>query len=88
MNRLKTRDTIQWFATNMEVRLRVNSEKGGWKCLPTDWLIARIERHLATLRSAVTQTNDQKPRTNAAEITRIATDLANYAMMIADNCKE
>jgi len=89
MSRAKVRASVEWFATSMEVQLRVNDYKGGWKNCDLPFLLRKLEAEFRNLSLEVTLhgnlKTDQRP--NHATILRKATDLANFAMMIADNCR-
>lgn len=65
------------FAVLMEQRLRANDHKPGWKDAEPDWLYLRLMEQQKQLESALRWQHK-------TVITVAATDLANYAMMIAD----
>jgi SOS-response transcriptional repressor LexA len=67
------RPEVQWFAEQMELALQANDHKTGWKDCSKDWLIEQLHRNARYL----IQDN----------IARRAANVANFAMMIADNAK-
>jgi hypothetical protein len=67
------RPEVQWFAEQMELALQANDHKLGWKDCSKDWLNEQLHRHTRYLL----QDN----------ITRRAANVANFAMMIADNAR-
>jgi hypothetical protein len=77
------RPEVLWFASKMEERLRANDHKGGWHECDWDFLQGRMadeaDELVALLRSSgITQTE---------RIWHEAADVANFAMMIADNAR-
>lgn len=71
------RPEVREFALAMERRLRANDHKPGWKDADPDWLYLRLLEQKKQLEQALRW--QQKPLLTVA-----ATDLANFAMMIAD----
>lgn len=79
---MKLRAPLQSFANLMEMKLAKHDEDRG----PTDWrnstqasLVRRLREELAELETALI---------DGAEVSRVreeAADVANFAMMIADN---
>lgn len=79
------RDEVRWFARKMEETLKENDYKGGWQQCSYEFLIQRLIEELRELE--LTDNN------NHDEVIRECTDVANFAMMIADksrrnNCKD
>ena len=79
------REEVKMFAMAMEAKLRENDYKGGWKNSSFAFLKAKCKEELMEINVAI-----HERATNNSEITRIAllqecADLANFAMMIADN---
>lgn len=72
------------FAVEMEMRLRENDWNGGWDDCNTDWLYAQLLKECTELHDAVSKTIYQPNRITQIGIE--AADVANFAMMIADNC--
>ncbi len=62
----------------MELKLRKNDHKGGWKHLMREQLLAFLDGEVAELREALLQGDP-------LDIAQECADICNYAMMIADN---
>lgn len=89
---MKTRKSVAWFAQEMEAKLRENDHKEGWlgcrfsalfKCLRNESDELLVKAHplqLDTMSEKLTQED-------ACELIRECADIANFAMMIADNIK-
>ena len=71
--------TVLWFVALMFEKLDQNRFKMGWDGCTQNWLLDRLEQEVGELRQAIT---DNKP---ARDIAYEAADVANFAMMIADN---
>lgn len=71
------REEVRWFAVEMERKLRQNDWRGGWADSHPDWLLDRLREETRELDAAV-----QAGRPN--KIIDEAADVANFAMMIAD----
>ncbi|AHD06471.1 hypothetical protein [Paenibacillus larvae] len=76
---IKLRPEVQWFAEQMELKLRENDHKGGWSDENLEHLLWRLGEEYAELRTAIELETD---------IMREAVDVANFAMMIADRVIE
>jgi hypothetical protein len=77
------RAEVMWFAEAMEVQLCANDHKPGWHDMPLLRLLVRLEQEARELRRAIER---DQARPNAAHwIITEAADVANFAMMIADN---
>lgn len=72
------RPTVFSFAYEMEKQLKSNDFKGGWSDEHKTFLYQKLDKKLSELRRPLS--NGKK-----VEITEICADIANYAMMIADN---
>lgn len=72
------RPKVQEFARQMEKRLKENDHKTGWEDCSDDFLLTRLWMNFRQLRTCVS-VNDH------AGVNEAAADIANYAMMIADN---
>lgn len=68
------RPEVIWFAQKMEERLAANDDKGGWGTESDEYLIKRIKEETEELEVAIN-----------SQIADEAADVANFAMMIADN---
>ncbi len=66
------------FVDVMLEKLDENRHKGHWRDMSQKWLLNRLRQETGELRRAV-------EGGNATEIAREAADVANFAMMIADN---
>ena len=86
------RPEVQIFAEAMERKLRQNDHKGGWENMPLGWLRGRLGEETKELDVSITAYIDEieccgdlsKPR---QAILLECADVANFAMMIAANCK-
>lgn len=79
---MKVREPVQWFAEQMERKLRENEHKGGWDDCNLYWLIQRIREETNELVHAVDLHRDLGA--SKENIIREAADVANLAMMVAD----
>lgn len=71
------RSEVAEFAQAMEARLRKNDWKGHWRHCTGAYLFNRM-------RGEITELSKAPPEDRLAE----AADVANFAMMIADNAKD
>lgn len=65
----------------LDEELRENDHKGGWENEPIDWLLDRLEEEAKELYYATGSPG------SAEKIIHEAADVANFAMMIADNIR-
>ena len=79
---MQVRESVKWFAEQMENKLKENDKKGGWDDCNIYWLIQRIREETNELLSAVNLNRDLGA--TKENIIREAADVANFAMMIAD----
>lgn len=79
---MEVRESVKWFAEQMENKLKENDKKGGWDDCNIYWLIQRIREETNELLSAVNLNRDLGA--TKENIIREAADVANFAMMIAD----
>jgi NTP pyrophosphatase (non-canonical NTP hydrolase) len=77
---MEIRKEVLIFAEDMEQKLRENDYKGGWKNCEVSFLIGAIEKELGELKEVV-------KNGEFAKIIREAADVANFAMMIADQVR-
>lgn len=77
-------EPVKWFAEQMEQRLKANDHKTGWDKSSTSWLCEQASRKLTELCIAGSHKRQYR---NSEEIARLAADVANFAMMIADNAR-
>lgn len=75
------RDSVTQFAELMERVLRENDFKGGWERITPAQLINRLVDELDELVDAI-----HAGRTN--DVIKEAVDVANFAMMLADNASK
>lgn len=68
-----------WFTRIMEKVLRDNDFKGGWENCSNSYLIAKLNGEVDELKAAIWKDLDTRT------IIQEAADVANVAMMIADN---
>ena len=78
---LELRPEVQWFAQEMEKILRKNDHKGKWQGCGEVELFEFLDNKIMTLDNAL---KGYIGRTDWQKVIKEATDLANYAMMIAD----
>ncbi len=71
------RESVRWFAGEMEQELRHHDDKTGWIYLDKVWLLRHLAGELVELSMAASKEN----------IIHEAADVANFAMMIADNAR-
>ena len=83
------RPEVLWFACEMEKKLRENDYKGGWRECDYSYLFERIWHEFKELLSCFdrTDTGETVPTKSAEVICEEAADIANFAMMIADNAR-
>jgi len=82
----KCRPVVIWFAEWMEVKLEENDHKGGWDDMGFPELIERMKDEIQELESVIDKNIDD-PVIRARAVLRECADIANFAMMIADNVK-
>ena len=81
------------FAHQMEAKMRENEDnvireaKGGWEYEGFPWLLSRLKQETNELGVATKCARRLLCRTNLKNVIREAADVANFAMMIADNAK-
>ena len=89
------REEVRWFATAMEKALKENDHKPGWHNSRIAYLIRRLDQEVLELKEAAGLTCSQcgafvkkgssyRPD-NRSRILHECVDVANFAMMIADN---
>lgn len=77
-------DATLWFRSQMLLKLRLNANKAGWDTVSQRWLLNRLRQEVGELARAVEQYEDDA---DAANVIFEAADVANFAMMIADNAR-
>jgi len=78
----RVREPVSWFAEQMEAKLRENDHKGGWEDCDYEYLANRLEEEVEELRAL-----EGDPDVKGEKIIRECADIANFAMMIADNIR-
>ena len=86
--KLELRPTVQWFAEHMELKLRANDHKDGWSDERIRSLMKRLygeawELSLVLERCQADTIHESLDPRIIAE----AADVANFAMMVADNAR-
>jgi len=85
----KPREQVNWFAEKMEQKLRINDHKGGWNGCGQDYLFDRMVEEAEELRKSLINLDwDAESETRKETVIREAADIANFAMMIADNVRK
>lgn len=77
------RNEVKWFAGHMESKLQENEYKTGWTDCTVDFLSSQIQKNLNELNSMF-QELPSNYSVFSANVIRQCSDIANYAMMIAD----
>lgn len=77
---MKPRKIVQWFALLMEQKLDENKHKNGWRQSLNTRLLRQLKGEVQELEEALLNGDP-------VEIAREAADVANYAMMLADNAQ-
>lgn len=75
---LKLRPCLEWFAQQMEHVLRQNDYKGGWDDMAFEDLMERLREETEELEGCGLHT---------CKAVKEAVDVANFAMMIAEQCR-
>lgn len=86
MSALDLRPEVAAFAQAMERKLRANDHKGGWANEPKGWLLDRAEAELLELRESVSWLQRSAEDLAVQSVLDEAADVANFCIMIADNC--
>lgn len=80
------RPAVQRFAEHMEDALRRNDHKGGWSNMSSSELMERLDQERLELKEATERSTISPMSLPAnAKVVFEAADVANFAMMIADN---
>lgn len=82
------RESVQWFAEQMEIKLRENDHKGGWDNCGIFWLLNQLVKEVKELSDAMNSGHNSESGLDLKNIIREASDVANFAMMIADKAKQ
>lgn len=84
---MKVRGEIMSFASQMEAKMKENDDRNGWEYEGYLWLLSRLKQETKELKLAIKCAIRLECRANLSEVIREAADVANFAMMIADNAK-
>ena len=85
---IELRPEVQAFAEAMELKLRENDHKGGWKNCKFHYLDGKLHIELLEMERAYwCLLGDAKNKEKLAELCMECADIANYVMMIADVCE-
>jgi hypothetical protein len=82
------RPQVEWFAAQMEQTLRQNDHKGGWEESPLWYLLERLKEETIELEVALERVELSDTQTSMEHAIRESTDIANFAMMIADKLRK
>lgn len=94
MGKLKLRPAVAAFAQLMEEQLRRNDHKGGWSECSYTYLQMRMGEEIEELGEAITSVVYARPMEDRGDVPMFrkvlalgkeAADVANFALMIADN---
>ena len=83
MDQIELRAEVRWFAQQMELQLRANDWKGGWHNDGPAPLYGMLRQEMQELAYAIFPRCEEE----AERIVKEAADVANFAMMIADNAQ-
>ncbi len=92
MPEIELREQLRWFAEQMETVLGQNDHRGGWESETWEYLFVHLEDKIKELTTEFYKEGydnifDSSLNENVSAIIRKAIDVANYAMMIADNLR-
>lgn len=79
---MKLRPEVQRFAEEMERQLQANEHKGGWEDCTQEFLLSELNKNKVRLLEAIYGHN---PIRREEKILRRCANIANFAMMVADN---
>lgn len=88
---VSVRPSVAKFAEVMEKKLKLNDYKGGWEDCNNEYLLTRLEEEAKELRTlaeryglgTIDEDNLSKGKRN--KVINECADVANFAMMIAEN---
>lgn len=84
LDKIELRPAVAWFAEQMELTLRKHDgNKSGWDDCSYDYLLDRLAEELEELDMVVLE----PPNAPISRVIQEAADVANFAMMIADNAR-
>lgn len=89
MKRLRRRESVFWFSGEMEKVLSANDHKIGWSDCSDIYLYESIQHEMLELFEVLKPLEDDwRKKVKSKEIIKECCDIANFAMMIADNNRE
>ncbi|GED69409.1 hypothetical protein BRE01_31110 [Brevibacillus reuszeri] len=88
VNMPNVREPVLWFAEQMELKLQENDHKGGWENCGIFWLRGRLLEEANELSGVMYAGHNSESGLDLENIIREASDVANFAMMIADQARK
>lgn len=86
---LEPREEVKWFAEQMEAKLKENDHKTGWTNCVDGYLLSNLQAKAEKLKIALgyycSHCSTHHGSKGVEEIIKQSVNIANYAMMIADN---
>ena len=82
------RESVAWFAEQMERKLRLHDDRPGWMGNLPNALLDRVREEVAELDNAIDYGARAEDQSHPRNIIDECADVANMAMMIADNMRE
>ncbi|MCG8400087.1 MAG: hypothetical protein MJA84_00655 [Firmicutes bacterium] len=76
------REEVRWFTRLMEERLQANDHKGGWENCSLEWLVIKLTEEVGEVAALICKHDLCREK-----IIKEAADVANMAMMIADQAR-
>ena len=89
MSDIELRPEVQKFAEAMEMKLRENDHKGGWKNESVDYFEQRLLEEGRELAHVIKRFRDYPERVtdiDRSQLLKESADFMNYLMMLADVC--
>lgn len=81
------RAPVRWFAEQMESKLREHDDRDGWYDCDWQWLLSRLRDEVQELQTVLACMSGFGHDQYAKKVINEASDVANFAMMIADNTR-
>lgn len=81
------REPVVWFAEQMEKKLAEHDDSDSYGGCSDDWLLKRLREEAQELEDVLPGGKVPMSKTRSEEIISEAADVANFAMMIADNAR-
>lgn len=80
-------EAVMSFIVDMKYKLRLNNHKGHWREYERQWLFSRLHEECGELAEAIADLDRGPNGKRLLSTIHECADIANYALMIADNCK-